>query len=193
MKNLKNAYSKLVNSKSNVSTHYLISRSGVIFNLLCPSFKAWHAGVSKWKNINNLNDHSIGIELENKGHEYGYTYFSNKQYSSLKKIILSLNRNFYIKDENIIFHSDVSPDRKKDPGEKFFIKRIKTDRFKYYQSYKANYSIDDMLKIYGFSKSYITQYREFCIIAIKRSMNYKIINSKIDSKFKSNFYNFLFE
>ena len=67
------AYKKLNDPKSNVSCHYLISRQGKIYNLLCPKFKGWHAGVSEWKNIKNLNDYSIGIELENKGHEHGYT------------------------------------------------------------------------------------------------------------------------
>ena len=78
MKNLKLAYQKLSDSNSKVSTHYLISRKGVIYNLLCPKLKAWHAGKSSWKNYVNINDLSIGIELENKGHEFGYSNFTNK-------------------------------------------------------------------------------------------------------------------
>ena len=113
MKNLKLAYQKLSDKNSNVSTHYLISRNGIIFNLLCPKYKAWHAGKSKWKNNTNINDYSIGIELENKGHEFGYTNFSKKQYDSLKKLIKFFKKNFYILDKNIIFHSDISPNRKK--------------------------------------------------------------------------------
>ena len=131
MKTLKLAYQKLSNNNSKVSTHYLISRNGNIFNLLCPKFKAWHSGKSKWKNYVNINNYSIGIELENKGHEFGYTNFSNKQYSSLKKLIFFLKYNFQILDENIIFHSDIAPNRKKDPGEKFFINKIGVNRFKY--------------------------------------------------------------
>ena len=65
MKTLKLAYQKLTNKSSNVSAHYLITRKGVIFNLLCPKYKAWHAGKSKWKNDENINNYSIGIELEN--------------------------------------------------------------------------------------------------------------------------------
>ena len=79
MKNLKLAYQKLSQKSSNVSTQYLISREGIILNLLCPKLKAWHAGKSKWKNDININDHSIGIELENQGHDFGYTNFSKKQ------------------------------------------------------------------------------------------------------------------
>ncbi len=87
MKTLKIAYRKLSDIGSNVSAHYLISRNGIILNLLCPKYKAWHAGKSKWRNEININDYSIGIELENKGHNFGYTNYSNKQYESLKKLI----------------------------------------------------------------------------------------------------------
>ena len=96
----------------------MISKNGIIFNLLCPKYKAWHAGKSKWKNDTNINNYSIGIELENKGHEFGYSNFSKKQYYSLRKLIFFLRVNFYILDENIVFHSDIAPNRKQDPGEK---------------------------------------------------------------------------
>ena len=67
MKNLQSAYSRLNSTSSDVSAHYLISRSGKIYNLLCLKLKAWHAGKSQWKNDKNINDSSIGIELENLG------------------------------------------------------------------------------------------------------------------------------
>ena len=107
MESFKRAISKLNNLNSDVSCHYLISKSGLIFNLLCPSFKAWHAGKSQWKDVKNLNDYSVGIELENKGHDHGYNNFSSNQYSSLKKLITFLNKNFQIQHQNIIFHSDI--------------------------------------------------------------------------------------
>ena len=193
MKSLKIAYSKLSRSNSDVSIHYLISRSGIIFNLLCPSLKAWHAGISQWKKDVNLNDHSIGIELENMGHEYGYDNFSNNQYASLKKLIKFLNKNFQIEDKNIVFHSDISPNRKKDPGEKFLINKLDINRFKNKSLNKKKYSISALLEIYGFSKIYLNKYKSECIIAVKRSLNYKNINSKIDDRFKKDFYNLLFK
>ena len=125
MSDFKSAYKKLNNINSNVSCHYLISRSGNIYNLLCPNFKAWHAGESEWQNMQNLNDFSIGIELENRGHEYGYTNFTKKQYLHLNKLLNFLCFNFFIDYKNIIFHSDIAPHRKRDPGEKFFLKKIK--------------------------------------------------------------------
>tara|TARA_Y100000816_G_C25933809_1_gene487015 strand:+ start:122 stop:763 length:642 start_codon:yes stop_codon:yes gene_type:complete len=191
MKSLKLAYKKLSDYGSNVSAHYLISRNGTIFNLLCPKYKAWHAGKSKWKNDTNLNEYSIGIELENKGHEYGYTNYTNTQYVSLKKLISFLKINFHIKEKNIIFHSDIAPNRKKDPGEKFFIKKIEIKRYDN-KKIKKIISTYKMLRIYGFHYSYIKKYKKLCIIAVKRSLNYKQINSSQSNKFKKDFYNLLF-
>ena len=193
MESFKRAISKLNNLNSDVSCHYLISKSGLIFNLLCPSFKAWHAGKSQWKDVKNLNDYSVGIELENKGHDHGYNNFSSNQYSSLKKLITFLNKNFQIQHQNIIFHSDISPNRKRDPGEKFLTFKAGISRFKNYIPYKKNYSILDLLKIYGFSNFHIKKYKSDCIMAVKRSLNYREINNKIDNKFKLDFYNLLFK
>ena len=192
MKTLKLAYRKLSDIGSNVSAHYLISRKGIILNLLCPKYKAWHAGKSKWRNEININDYSIGIELENKGHNFGYTNYSNKQYESLKKLVFFLKRNFSISDRNIIFHSDIAPNRKKDPGEKFFIKKIGICRFDYKKKGKNNYTINKMLNLYGFHKSYIKQYKKFCIMSVKRSLNYSKINPSQSKKFYYDFYNLLF-
>ena len=191
MKTLKLAYQKLSDKSSNVSAHYLISKKGIIFNLLCPKYKAWHAGKSKWKNYTNINDYSIGIELENKGHNFGYTNFSTRQYSSLRKLIFFLSKNFLILDKDIVFHSDIAPNRKQDPGEKFFINRIGINRFNI-KKIKNNYSIDKLLNLYGFHKSYIKKYKKYCIKAVKRSLNYKKINPSISKKFLKDFNNLLF-
>ena len=137
----------------------MISRNGTIFNLLCPSYKAWHSGKSKWEKKNNLNDYSIGIELENKGHKFGYQNFTNIQYLSLKKLINFMKNNYYIIDKNIIFHSDIAPNRKKDPGEKFFIKKIVINIFNFNRIKKKNYNINELLILYGFHKYYVKKYK----------------------------------
>ena len=191
MKTLNLAYQKLSETTSNVSSHYLISREGIIINLLCPKFKAWHAGKSKWKNYININDYSIGIELENRGHDFGYVNYSNKQYNSLRRLINFLKINFFIADRDIIFHSDIAPNRKQDPGEKFYIKRVGIKRFARKKD-KNKYNINEMLSLYGFHKSYIKKYKTFCIKAVKRTLNYTDINSHQSKKFKKDFYNLLF-
>ena len=185
------AYRKLNDLKSEVSCHYLISREGKIYNLLCPKFKGWHAGISEWKNVKNLNDYSIGIELENKGHEHGYTNFTNNQYHKLKKLIKFLKFNFFIKDEDIIFHSDIAPNRKKDPGEKFIVKKLGIERFNFHQ--RKTLSINRLLKLYGFSQNYIKIHKPDCIKAVKRSLNYKTIDSSVSKNFKNKLNNLLFK
>ena len=83
MKTFNEAFKRLCDKKTKVSSHYLIGRDGRIIKLVDEKNRAWHAGTSHWKGINNINDISIGIELENPGHEFGYITFSRKQMSAL--------------------------------------------------------------------------------------------------------------
>ena len=116
---------RLLSSKYKVSCHYLIDRQGKIFQMVDDNKVAWHAGKSKWKNLKNLNQNSIGIELVNKGHDFGYQKFSNFQITNLIKLCQNLKKKYNVKNSNILGHSDVAPMRKKDPGEKFPWKRLK--------------------------------------------------------------------
>ena len=113
------AIKRLQDPKSKVSSHYLIKRNGEIINLVPDLFEAWHAGVSSWKHFKSLNKNSIGIEITNPGHQHGYKKFSKKQIFSLQKLLKILVKKYKIKKKNVLGHSDISPDRKKDPGEKF--------------------------------------------------------------------------
>ena len=113
------AIKRLQDPKSKVSAHYLIKRNGEIINLVPDLFEAWHAGVSSWKHFKSLNKNSIGIEITNPGHQHGYKKFSKKQIFSLQKLLKILVKKYKIKKNYVLGHSDISPDRKKDPGEKF--------------------------------------------------------------------------
>ena len=119
---------RLMSTKHQVSSHYLIDRKGQILKMVDENKVAWHAGKSKWKNFINLNKHSIGIELVNKGHEFGYEKFTNAQIRKLIILCLQLKKKYKIKNSNIVGHSDISPFRKKDPGEKFPWKRLKRNK-----------------------------------------------------------------
>ena len=110
---------RLTNPESKVSCHYLINKKGMIFSIVNELKIAWHAGKSKWKNYNNVNDRSIGIELVNKGHRYGYENFDTRQIRSLIYLCKKLKTKYKIKNSHIIGHSDIAPLRKIDPGEKF--------------------------------------------------------------------------
>tara|TARA_A100001015_G_scaffold302376_1_gene390499 strand:- start:89 stop:796 length:708 start_codon:yes stop_codon:yes gene_type:complete len=115
---------RLKDPKKKVSCHYLINRKGEIIKLVREKNIAWHAGKSKWKKFNNLNNYSIGIELVNKGHEFGYQSFSRQQISSLIKLCKKIKKKYLIKKENFLGHSDIAPLRKVDPGEKFPWKKL---------------------------------------------------------------------
>ena len=130
MKKEKEAINKLTNSKSKVSCHYYIKNSGEILTLVPENYNAWHAGISNWKNYKSINRYSLGIEISNPGHNNGYIKFSKKQINSVVKLTLHLIKKFKIKKQFILGHSDIAPDRKKDPGEKFpwkFLSKKKLD------------------------------------------------------------------
>tara|TARA_B100000963_G_C22389859_1_gene563982 strand:- start:27 stop:734 length:708 start_codon:yes stop_codon:yes gene_type:complete len=134
---------RLKNPKSNVSCHYLINRSGKVIKMVEDRYVAWHAGKSKWKNFVNLNNKSLGIELVNKGHQYGYQRFTLRQIKSLIQLCKILKRKYSIKKENILGHSDISPLRKDDPGEKFPWKKLSTYNLgKWYKEKKIKFDID---------------------------------------------------
>ncbi len=110
---------RLKNRKFKVSCHYLINRQGKIVSMVPENKIAWHAGKSKWKKFNNLNNVSIGVELVNKGKKFGYQNFTISQIKSLLKLCKHLKKKYKIKKENFLGHSDIAPLRKIDPGEKF--------------------------------------------------------------------------
>ena len=128
---------RLCDPKSKVSSHFLINQNGKVYRLIQDNRIAWHAGKSCWGKYKNLNKFSLGIELVNKGHKYGYRNFNKKQISSLKKICLKLIRRYKINKRNIVGHSDVAPLRKIDPGEKFPWKELAKDKIGIWHNYKS--------------------------------------------------------
>ncbi len=119
MKNDKSAVKKLTSLNSNVSCHYYITVSGNLIRMVPDLYIAWHAGKSRWRNHKSLNYKSIGIEISNPGHEYGYRKFNHNQVKSIIKISKFIIKKYKIHKKNILGHSDIAPLRKLDPGEKF--------------------------------------------------------------------------
>jgi len=109
----------LCNKSNKVSSHFLINKLGDIYYLVNIKYRAWHAGISYWKKEGDINSNSIGIELDNSGHHLNFEKYTSKQISSIIKLLNYLKKKYNIKPENILGHSDVSPYRKIDPGEKF--------------------------------------------------------------------------
>ena len=138
MQSERESIKRLCNPKAEVSSHFVITQYGKIYRLVRDNQIAWHAGKSCWKKYKNLNKNSIGIELVNKGHQFGYTNFKKKQLSSLIKICKILTKKYKIKKNNIIGHSDISPLRKMDPGEKFPWKHLAEKNIGIWHSYKPS-------------------------------------------------------
>ena len=118
LKNTTEAISYLCKKEKKVSSHYLIAQNGTVYCLVDEKFRAWHAGVSFWQDITDINSISIGIELDYNPNGNN-NKFSLKMMSSLKKLIIKLQRKYKISKNNILAHSDISPFRKKDPGKNF--------------------------------------------------------------------------
>tara|TARA_B100000941_G_scaffold250727_1_gene197106 strand:- start:187 stop:906 length:720 start_codon:yes stop_codon:yes gene_type:complete len=119
MKSEKGALRRLTNINSKVSCHYFIKKNGEVIKIVPELYVAWHAGISFWKKDRLLNKKSIGIEISNPGHQNGYLNFSKTQINSVILLSKKIIKKYKISKFNILGHSDISPLRKKDPGEKF--------------------------------------------------------------------------
>ena len=138
MKKEIDAINLLTDYKSKVSCHYFIKKNGEILNLVPDLYISWHAGASSWKKFKSINRNSIGVEISNPGHDFKYKKFSKKQINSLLKLSTFLIKKYKIKFNFILGHSDIAPDRKKDPGEKFPWKYFSKNKIGYWHNLKEN-------------------------------------------------------
>lgn len=113
------AIERLRDRAAKVSSHYVVEEDGRVFKLVEEADRAWHAGVSSWRGLSNLNMHSIGIEIVNPGHEFGYRNFPEAQMDSVLALSQAIIARHAIAPRNVIGHSDIAPIRKIDPGELF--------------------------------------------------------------------------
>ncbi len=113
------AIDRLCDPAAKVSAHYTIDEDGAVYAHVAEDRRAWHAGVSHWAGVDNLNACSIGIELVNPGHDYGYRAFPDAQIASLIELSVGILKRHAIAPARVLGHSDVAPARKEDPGELF--------------------------------------------------------------------------
>jgi N-acetylmuramoyl-L-alanine amidase len=113
------AVDRLCNPAAGVSAHYTIDEDGTVYAHVAEARRAWHAGVSHWAGVDNVNARSIGIELVNPGHEYGYREFPEDQIAALVTLCHGILLRHPIPSARVLGHSDVAPARKDDPGELF--------------------------------------------------------------------------
>ena len=113
------AIDRLCDPEAGVSAHYLVTRTGEVVRLVPEERRAWHAGRSYWRGLTNVNDDSIGIEIDNPGHSNGYEPFPEAQIDGLIRLVADIKQRHNITRGNVVGHSDVAPARKRDPGELF--------------------------------------------------------------------------
>ncbi len=193
MKSESGAIKKLIKSSSKVSSHYFIKNNGQVISMVPDLYVAWHAGKSSWGKYSSLNDYSIGIEINNPGHQYGYKYFGLNQIRSLKKLLKFLIKKYNIKNQYILGHSDIAPNRKRDPGEKFPWKELSKNKLCHWHNLNEKnirkfrkqkitlknerIFINNLHKI-GYSRKNV----EFVIKAFQRRYRQALINGKIDKE-----------
>jgi N-acetylmuramoyl-L-alanine amidase len=113
------ALARLCDPAAKVSSHYLVEEDGTVHALVDENQRAWHAGLSYWRGATALNDRSIGIEIVNPGHEWGYRAFPAAQMAAVAALCHGILSRHAIPARNVVGHSDIAPDRKQDPGELF--------------------------------------------------------------------------
>ncbi len=119
MKTAQEAVDRLCDEAARASSHYVVDEDGTVLRLVPEARRAWHAGVSYWRGHTALNGRSIGVEIVNPGHEWGYRDFPALQMAAVCDLCLAIVSRHPIPARNVVAHSDVAPDRKEDPGEKF--------------------------------------------------------------------------
>ena len=113
------AIQRLTSPDAKVSSHYLVAEDGQVLRLVTEERRAWHAGKSYWRGITDVNSASVGIEIVNPGHEFGYRPFPDEQIAALIPLVASIKERHGIGRGNVVGHSDIAPARKDDPGELF--------------------------------------------------------------------------
>ena len=204
MKTEKAAINRLTDIESRVSAHYLIKQNGEIITFVPDLYTAWHAGKSVWKNYSSLNKDSIGIEIVNPGHDINYKKFSKIQLAALVRLSKFLIKKYRINSKNILGHSDIAPERKKDPGEKFPWKLLAKKKIGYWHnlnqnellknrnlktsSKEKNLFLTNLFKI-GYQKKFLynsnfnrISFDQIISKAFQRRFRPEIINGKIDQE-----------
>lgn len=119
MQDAEGAIARLRDPVAKVSCHYLVAEDGTVLRMVAEDKRAWHAGRSHWRTIDDVNSASIGIEIVNPGHDWGYRPFPDEQMAALIPLVADIKARHAITRGNVVGHSDIAPARKRDPGELF--------------------------------------------------------------------------
>ncbi len=118
------ALDRLTDPAAKVSAHYVVAEDGVVVALVDEANRAWHAGKSLWRGVTDVNSASVGIEIVNPGHEFGYRPYPEPQMAAVEDIVRGIVERYHVAPSNVVGHSDIAPVRKDDPGELFHWPRL---------------------------------------------------------------------
>lgn len=180
----KEARDRLCDAAAKVSAHYLIDEDGTVYALVPELKRAWHAGISSWKGESDINARSIGIEIVNPGHEWGYRKFPDRQIGAVIALLKDVRTRQEIPAARVLAHSDVAPQRKEDPGELFPWGRLASEGLavgRYNGDGDPSMSYDDalaMLRAIGYdapdrahAAALVAFQRRFCPKALAQGFN----------------------
>ncbi len=119
MPDMAGAVARLTDAAAKVSAHYVVAEDGQVLRLVDEAQRAWHAGRSFWRGITDVNSASVGIEIVNPGHEFGYRPFPEPQMAAVETLVADIARRHAVAPAMVVGHSDIAPARKDDPGELF--------------------------------------------------------------------------
>jgi N-acetylmuramoyl-L-alanine amidase len=119
MQDSASAIARLCDAEAKVSSHYVVDEDGTVLRLVPEDKRAWHAGRSHWRGTTDINSASVGVEIVNPGHEFGYRPFAGPQIDAVIRLVAAIKERHAITRGNVVGHSDIAPTRKRDPGELF--------------------------------------------------------------------------
>ncbi|MGE5722886.1 MAG: N-acetylmuramoyl-L-alanine amidase [Sphingomonadales bacterium] len=185
MPDAESAIARLIDPDAKVSAHYVVCEEGRIYRLVDEQKRAWHAGRSYWRGITDVNSASIGIEIVNPGHEFGYRPFPEAQMDALLPLVADIVKRHRIARANVVGHSDVAPARKQDPGELFDWARLAKLRLALPRPVKN--LVDPFWTDSGFLLAlerfgYDVRDAEAAVVAFQRRFRPELIDGEIDGE-----------
>ena len=188
MQDAQSAIDRLRDPAAKVSAHYLVAEDGTILRMVAEDKRAWHAGKSRWRGIEDVNSASIGIEIVNPGHEFGYRPFPEEQIDALVPLVAEIKARHGVTRGNVVGHSDIAPKRKQDPGELFPWSRLARVRLALPRPTKN--LMDPMLSDAGFLIAherfgYDVSDKLAAVVAFQRRFRPELLDGEIDGECRS--------
>ena len=174
------ALERLCDESAKVSAHYLVEEDGRVFQLVEESKRAWHGGVGYWRGITDINSASIGIEIVNPGHEWGYREFPKEQMSAVSELCQGILSRHGILPRDVIGHSDIAPIRKEDPGELFDWSGLASQNIGLYPASSSLPSAINAEKLQEYG--YAMEDAEKTILAFQRHFRPSLLNGVWDEQ-----------